>query len=93
MRNRFLMYEVYEEWVRAQDDTQAMGGLRHRLAGILAVPARDVPAPSSPTSVRSGCSATGSSRTTSGRGLMQYFDGVSATQLSSDQMLSDLDAP
>ena len=92
MRNRFLMYEVYEEWfehkmtrkqwARFVTDSPGFSLFRHEMFRRLVPNLREI-----------GLLSDRIKPHYQRAGLMQYFDGVSATQLSSDQMLSDLDAP
>ncbi|MBW2160648.1 MAG: ferritin-like domain-containing protein [Deltaproteobacteria bacterium] len=92
MRNRFLMFEVYEEWfehkltrkqwARFVTDSPGFSMFRHEMFRRLVPNLREI-----------GLLSDRIKPHYQRAGLMQYYDDVSATQLSSDQMLSELDAP
>ena len=91
MRNRFLMYEVYEEWfehklTRKQwaqfvTDSPGFAIFRQVMFKRLVPNLRDI-----------GLMSDRIKPHYERAGLMEYYDGASATELSGDQLIADLDA-
>ncbi|MCB0138019.1 MAG: hypothetical protein KDD75_23140, partial [Caldilineaceae bacterium] len=91
MRNRFMAYEVYEEWfegliTREQwrhfvGDAPGMREFRHVMFSRLVPNLREIGLLSD--RIRPAYEEVG---------LGKYFDGAAADQISGDQMLSELDA-
>ena len=91
MRNRFLAYEVYEEWFEHKlsrkewaqfvTDSQGFAVFRQVMFKRLVPNLREI-----------GLLSDRIKPHYERAGLMKYYDGASASQLSGDQMLADLDA-
>ena len=92
MRNRFYAYEVFEEWfegtgVRREkwrwlmENSPGMKEFRQVMFSRLVPNLREI-----------GLMSPRIQRHYGNAGLMKYFDGASAKELSGDQMIADLDA-
>jgi hypothetical protein len=91
MRNRFMAYEVYEEWFEGLisrelwrtfvTDSPGMREFRHVMFSRLVPNLREI-----------GLLSERIQRDYDRVGLMQYFGGASADQLSGERMLRELDA-
>jgi hypothetical protein len=90
MRNRFMAYEVYEEWFEGRlprakwrefvTQTPGMNEFRHVMFSRLVPNLREIGLMSARILPRYESA-----------GLMKYFDGAAADTLSGEQMISDLD--
>jgi len=91
MRNRFMAYEVYEEWFEGRmprhewrrfvNQSPSMGQFRHIMFHRLVPNLREIGLMSPRVLPRYEAA-----------GLMQFYDGAAANQLTAEKMLRDLDA-
>jgi hypothetical protein len=92
MRNRFMAYEVYEEWFEGRLPrakwrefvmrTPLMAHFRQVMFDRLIPNLREI-----------GLMSPRILSRYEGAGLMQYYQGLAADKLTASQMLADLDAP